>query len=292
MKVGPLKYVRAESVDHTLDVLASHDGEAKVLAGGQSLIPLLALRMAAPTVLVDLNGVADLRHKWFTSEGLYLSALVRHREVERDRRVADRFAAIADAMPVVGHAAIRNRGTVGGSLVHADAAAEWPALSLLFDAQLDIAGPGGLRTVAANDFFEGFMTTAVGEVEVLKGILFTDPGPRAASAFVELARRHGDFAIVGVGVSLSLGPGDVVRQARLALCGVAGTPHRALEAEALLEGSALTGLPVDDVAAAVSASISPPSDLSGSTRYRKQLSEVLTRRAITAAVSRLPKEEI
>lgn len=290
MKVPPLEHVRAESVEHALSVLAQHDGDAKVLAGGQSLIPLLALRMASPRVLVDVNHVAELRHKWFTRDGLYVSSLVRHREIERDARVGRRFSAIADAMPVVGHAAIRNRGTVGGSIVHADAAAEWPALCLLFEAQLDIARRSGLHTVAADDFFQGFMTTSVNDTDVLRGVLFRDPGPRTGSAFVELARRHGDFAIVGVGACVSLEEDGVVRRARLALCGVAGTPHRAVEAEQLLVGRHVAEVDPGEVAAAVAASISPPPDLSGSTRYRQQLSEVLTRRALTQAISRIPKE--
>lgn len=290
MKVPPVKHLRPSSLAEATALLREHDGEAKVLAGGQSLIPLLALRMATPSVLVDVAGVAQLRHKWFNSSGLNLSAGVRHREVERDPRIGERFGALADALPLIGHVGIRNRGTVGGSLVHADAAAEWPTLAMLFDATMTIASGESTREVAAEDFFHGFMSTAVEETEVLSGIQLTDPGERSASAFVELARRHGDFALVGVGACLALDERGAIRHARLAACGVATTAHRAVDAEALMLGRQIHELDLDAISAAAAESINPPADLSGSTAYRKRLTDVLTSRAISAAIARLEEE--
>lgn len=280
MKIAPTEYHRPATLDDALQLLHRYEGEAKPLAGGQSLIPLLALRMASPQALVDLNDLPELALKRFTADEFVIGAMTRHRAIELDPRVAARCSAIAEVAPLIGHAAIRNRGTVGGSITHGDAAAEWPALCLLLDAVLELHSTRGSRDVGAGDFFRGFLSTALEPDELLTSVRLQMPGPRTGTAFQELARRHGDYAMVGVGASLTLDEDGFVTQARLALTGVAPAPFRARDAEDLLLGSPAASIPIEDVADAVASSINPPPDLNGDTRYRRDLSRVLTHRIL------------
>jgi carbon-monoxide dehydrogenase medium subunit len=286
VKIAPVEYHRPGSLDEAIALLTRYEGEAKPLAGGQSLIPLLAMRMSTPQAVVDLNDLPELALKRFTDDAFVIGAMTRHRAIELDPRVATRCAAVAEVAPLIGHAAIRNRGTVGGSIAHGDAAAEWPAVCLLLDATLEVRGPRGARTIPAGDFFQGFLTTAVQPDELLVSIRLQMPGRGTGTAFQELSRRHGDYAIVGLGVSLSVDEQRRVTDARLALTGVAPAPHRAQEAEQLLVGQDASSLAVDDVADAVAASISPPPDLNGDTEYRRQLSRALLRRVLPIARDR------
>jgi carbon-monoxide dehydrogenase medium subunit len=284
MKPAPFDYVAPRSLDEAIEALRLAGGEAKLLAGGQSLIPLLNFRLATPTCLVDLNRVKELDYVAERHGGIAIGAMARDQAVERDPRIARATPLLAEAVGWVGHPAIRSRGTVGGSLAHADPAAELPAVAVCLDARLTLAGPRGVRQVPAERFFSGYLSTVVEPDEVLTEVWLPSVRPGTGQAWLEFARRHGDFALVGVGVSLSI-DGDIVRQARIALAGVGGTPFRAREAEILLIG----GTPAERASAAADAvrsAIDPEADIHASKAYRVHLAGVLTERAIRLAYQR------
>ena len=286
MKPPPFEYVAAESLEEALAALTEHGDEAKLLAGGQSLVPLLAFRLARPSVLVDLNGIAGLDKVDLSEDALHLGSMVRQRDVEHLPGLRERCPMIADAVELIGHVAIRNRGTVGGSLAHADPAAEWPALAVVLEAQLELVGPPGPRTVPASEFFVSYFTTALQADEVLTGIRLPIPNGRTGSAFLELSRRHGDFALAGVAALVTLGEDGTVTDVRLGLIGVGSSPVRAESAEAALRGRIPDAEALAEAAAAVAAAIEPTGDIHASADYRRHLAFVLTRRALAAAIAR------
>lgn len=286
MKPPPFEYVAPASIDEAVGVLAEHGDDAKVLAGGQSLVPLLAFRLARPAVLVDLNRVAGLDGLSLEGDTLVVGALTRQRAVERLPSLRERCPMVVEAVELIGHTAIRNRGTVGGSLAHADPAAEWTALALVLDAELDLVGPDGMRTVAAHDFFVTYFTTVLAPDEVLTQARFRLPNGRSGSCFLELARRHGDFALAGVGALVSLDEDGSVAAARLALIGVGDRAVRARAAEAVLRGARPSDGLLAEAAQAVDGEIRPGSDIHASESYRRDVARVLTRRALATAVAR------
>ncbi|HET7046308.1 MAG TPA: xanthine dehydrogenase family protein subunit M [Gaiellaceae bacterium] len=286
MKPPPFEYVAPATVEETVAALAEHGDDAKLLAGGQSLVPLLAFRLARPEVLVDLNGVAGLDEASLDGGTLRIGAMTRQRDLERLPGLRGRCAMINDAIELIGHTAIRNRGTVGGSLAHADPAAEWTALAVALEAELDLQGPAGTRTVAADEFFVSFFTTALEPGEVLTQVRLPLPNGRSGSCFLELARRHGDFALAGVGALVTLDDDGAVADARLALIGVGERAIRARGAEAVLQGQRPGEALYAEAAAAVDPEIRPGSDIHASERYRRHLAGVLTRRALAKAVAR------
>jgi carbon-monoxide dehydrogenase medium subunit len=278
-------YTAARSVDEALAALARHGDEAKLLAGGQSLVPMLNMRLAAPARLIDLNRVGELAYIAARNGGVAIGAMTRQRAAERSPLVAAHVPLLADALPWVGHFQIRNRGTVGGTLSHADPAAELPAVAVCLDARLTVRGPAGTRVLAAAEFFRGPMTTALEATELLAEVWFP-PAPRGAgAAWVELARRHGDYALAGVAAVVTLA-GDRIAEARLALTGVGDTPVRACEAEAVLAGEPLTPTRLGDAAAAVRRAIDPGGDIHATAEYRRHLAGVLTERTLRAAAER------
>lgn len=287
MKPPRFDYVAPASLDEALEVLAERGEAAKVLAGGQSLMPLLGFRLASPEILVDLNGLDDLAY--LRAKGdvdvLAIGAMTRHRTVERTPEVMGRAGMIADAVPLIGHTAIRNRGTVGGSIAHADPAAEWPAIALALDAEVDVARSDGVRTIGIGDLIQAQFTTTLQPDEILTEIRFRMPRPGAGSAFLEFARRHGDFALAGAAVVLSLADGAVA-DARIALMGVAATPVRALDAERLLVGAEATDELFERAAAAIDPVMSPVSDVHATADFRRHLARVMVRRALSTAGSR------
>jgi aerobic carbon-monoxide dehydrogenase medium subunit len=284
VKPPPFEYVAPRTLQEAIAALASGGTDAKVLAGGQSLIPLLNFRLARPTLLVDLNRVTELAHVTTRDRGVAIGAMTRQASIERDASLARRQPLLAEAIRWVGHPAIRTRGTFGGSLAHADPAAELPAVALCLDAQVTVAGPHGPRTLAAEDFFLGYLTTALRPDEILVETWLPPLARGAGQAWVEFARRHGDFALVGVAVSLSI-VDDVVSDARIVLTGVGGLPVRAREAETLLVGG---NVPERAGAAADAArtAIEPEADIHASKEYRARLAGVLTERAIRLAYER------
>jgi carbon-monoxide dehydrogenase medium subunit len=281
VKPPPFAYFAPTSVQEATQLLAEHGDDAKVLAGGQSLIPLLSLRLARPSVLVDLNGVDELSS--ITANGsTTFGAMTRHRTVERSDVVAANVPLLAAAVPFIGHAAIRTRGTIGGSLAHADPAAELPAISLALDATfVATSAARGEREIAADDFFAGYFTTALEPDEVLTSIRFPNAAPGTGVSVQEMARRHGDFAMVAAAVSVAP-DGD----ARIALINVAERPVRATEAEAALKA----GASIDDVCEVATRDLSPVSDLHASAAYRRSVAKVMLRRAVADATSRVRSE--
>ena len=286
LKPPPFIYFAPDTLDEALDLLREHGDEAKVLAGGQSLVPLLALRLARPSVLVDLNRVPGMSDISASNGTVVFGAMTRERQAERSELVRQRVPLLADALPLIGHVAIRTRGTMGGSLAHADPAAELPAVALMLDATLSVRSAArGERTIAASDFFEGFLSTSLQPDEVLTQITFPAARPVTGTSFMEAARRHGDFAIVGAGTSITM-QGGVVSDARVALIGVAGVPLRRSEAESQLVGTNGDAGAVAAAAATAAADLAPPSDLHGTSAYRRHVAAVMVRRALEQAISR------
>src|SRR5437879_5958620 len=238
MKPAPFDYVAPHSLDEAVAALANGGADAKLLAGGQSLIPLLNFRLARPSLLVDLNRVAELAYVSPRERGLAVGAMARQAAVERTDGLADLQPLLVEAIGYVGHVAIRSRGTIGGSLAHADPAAELPAVAVCLDAVLSVVGPRGRRAIPAEDFFVGYLTTSLEPDEILVEAWFPPLRPHTGQAWVEFARRHGDFALAGVAVSLSM-EDEIVRAARIVLTGVGGKPVRAHGAETLLVGGSV-----------------------------------------------------
>lgn len=286
MKPGPVSYHDPETVHDAVALLESHGDEAKVIAGGQSLIPLLNMRLSSPSVLVDLNRIRDLDYYWVEAGRLTVGALCRHRDIELDPEIRWHCGAIADAVAMIGHVAIRNRGTVVGSVCHADAAAEWPALAVLLDATITARGPRGVRSIPASDFFDGHFTTALSPDEIATEIRFRLPEGTAGSAFVELARRHGDFALAGVGASVTLTEDGTVASVRLVASGVDSVPRRLVAAEQALTGQVPGDAAVAAAGDAARGAVDPPDDIHAPAAYRRHLVDVLTRRALTTAIRR------
>jgi carbon-monoxide dehydrogenase medium subunit len=285
MKPPPFAYAAPRRVDQAVALLAEHRGDAKLLAGGQSLVPMLNFRLLEPTLLIDINGVAGLDAIAETPGGLSIGALVRHRALETSPVVAARLPIVPAAMAEVAHLPIRNRGTIGGSLSHADPAAELPLLTLLLEAEITAISARGRRTLAAGDFFAAALTTSLAPDELVTEIALPDLPAENGWGFVEFARRSGDFALAAVGTTVAIAGGRC-RAARIALGGVGPTPLRAGAAEALLRDAAPDAGAIAAAARAAAESAEPVTDLHASADYRRHLVEVLTRRALSEAVSR------
>jgi carbon-monoxide dehydrogenase medium subunit len=285
MKPPPFTYVRADSADEALQALAQYGDDAKVLAGGQSLIPMMNLRLAQPEVLVDIGRATDLAGIQRGGD-LRIGATTSQSAVARSADVAAHAPLVRAALRYVSHPAIRSRGTFGGSIAHADPAAELPAVAVALDASLVLRGPRGTREVAAGDFFVTHLTTAMDEDEVLCEVRVPPPvvEGRVHDGFLELARRHGDFALVGVAVRLVVDAAERIAHARVVMCGVSDVPFRAREAEQLLVGSSVGDqTTVREAAQFAARDLQPPSDVHASGKYRRELAGVLVRRAVNAA---------
>jgi carbon-monoxide dehydrogenase medium subunit len=272
VKPAPFAYAKAKSVGHAIELLARPDGEARLLAGGQSLIATLNMRLSAPKLLIDLNGVAGLSGIAVKAGMVEIGALTRHVDGERSEDLAKHAPLIAMAMPYIGHAAIRNRGTIGGSIAFADPAAELPACLLALSGEIETAGDTGRRTVKADDFFKGLFETALGPREVLTAIRVPVATKDSRVGFAEFARRHGDYAMVGLAASAKAN-GKGLTDVRLAYFGVGNMALRAKEAEAALAGGNL-----DDAVKALASDLAPPDDLQATGAAKKHLAGVLLRR--------------
>lgn len=284
MKPPPFDYSSPDTLDEALDILAEVGDEARPLAGGQSLIPLLSLRLARPSHLIDLARIAELQT--VTANGqLRIGAMVRERQAEADGRVRHMAPLLAEALPFIGHPAIRSRGTIGGSLSHADPAAEIPAVALVAETTLVAwSRARGERTLDAADFFTGFFTTALEPDEILTEVRFDPPPPGTGCAVDEVARRHGDFAMVGVAAMVCVGGGRIT-QARVALTGVGQTPVRVDEAESNMQGQPPTAETWRAAADQIAGALDPPADLHGSTAYRRHLARHLVERTLARAAA-------
>ena len=289
MKASAFEYVRVSSVEEAVAQLAELGDEAKVLAGGQSLVPLLNLRLANPAYLVDINRIGELNFI-ANGSGIRVGAVARHRDVERSELVARANPLLVAALRRVGHAAIRNRGTIGGSVAHADPAAELPVILVALDGEIEARSARGARTIAAADFFDGFLTTTLQPDELLTEVTFPALPAGSGWSIQEFSRRSGDFGVVTVAVTLAAGSNGAISEARVAFGGVAGTAVRASSAEAALTGqtpSAELWKAAGQEAAAV---LDPPGDLHSTPEHRRHLAAVLTERALIEAHGRLGQE--
>jgi aerobic carbon-monoxide dehydrogenase medium subunit len=282
MKLPHVDYEAPQAVPEAVELLAEYQDEASLLAGGQSLIPLLALRLAHPAVLIDINGIDELSGVSATDGWVAIGAMTREYVAEESETIADTVPLLAAALPLIGHEAIRTRGTIGGSLAHADPAAELPAVARALDAELVVRGPSGERVVPAAEWFEGYLATSRRVDELLVEVRFPAARPGTGTSFQEVARRHGDFAIVGLAASLTLS-GGVISDARLAFAGLSDVPVRAVDAEDLLVGEAPSAELFDAAARRATDGVDPPADLHGSSDYRKKVAATLVRRGLRAA---------
>ena len=291
MKPAAFKYFRPKRVDEALSLLAEHGADAKPLAGGQSLIPAMNFRLAAPSVLVDLNDLGELGGIGESGGEIRIGAMARQRAMERSSLIAGRVPLITETMPHIAHPAIRNRGTIGGSLAHADPAAELPAVMLALNATLIVKSQSEAREIPAEEFFVGLFSTMVRGGELLTEIRIPPRAPRSGYAFYEMSRRHGDFALVGVAADVQVDARGRCEKARVALLSVGDRPILAAQAARALIGHAPS---VESIRAAAEAAatrdIDPPSDIHASARYRRQLAKVLTQRVLQRAFERALKE--
>jgi CO/xanthine dehydrogenase FAD-binding subunit len=288
LKPAPFEYHRPESLDEALAILAESGSDTKALAGGQSLVPAMNFRLARPAVLVDLNRLDPLAYITESPDGgLRIGAMTRQRAAERSAAVAGKAPLLFEAMPWIAHPQIRNRGTMGGSLAHADPAAELPAVMVALDARFVLRSRSASRTVPAQGFYTGILSTTLRPDELLTEILIPLRSAHTGTAFMELARRQGDFALVGVAVEVVLNQGGGCSSARIVLLSVGDGPVLATTAMAALVGNAPTASLIEDAARlAGEADIDPPSDIHASSAYRRHLARVLVRRAVARAAER------
>lgn len=279
MKPAPFEYHRPASLAETFDLLDRYGDDGRLLAGGQSLVPALNLRLAAPRAVIDINRVPDLDGIRVTPEGLVIGALARQEALERSALVREHAPLIAAAVPHVGHAAIRARGTVGGSLALADPAAELPACAVALEATIRVGRRGGHRDVGADDFFRGVYTTALAPGEVVTELRVPRPAPGWRWGFQELARRHGDFALAGLAAGARMEAG-MLAETRLVFFGVGTRPVRARGAEAALAGRRAEEATLAAAARALEADLDPPGDVHGSPALRRHLARVLLARVL------------
>lgn len=284
MKPAAFEYRRATAVEDAVDQLTELGDDAKLLAGGQSLVPMMNFRLVRPSALVDVAGIPDLQYlEPHDGRGLRIGALTPHRWVEEmeDPELLERFSILKRAARWVGHYPIRTLGTFGGSIAHGDPSAEWCMLAALLDAEIVAVGPEGERVIPASDFFHGFFMTALEPDEMIVEVRFTQPAPNAA--LQEFARRAGDYAIVAAAVTLDMDDGKC-RSARVVLGGVADVPLRVAEAERVLEGTEAGREAFEEAGREAAKVVDPPTDVQGTAEYRRDLSAVLVRRALEEAV--------
>jgi CO/xanthine dehydrogenase FAD-binding subunit len=287
MKPPRFDYLLPRSLDEALGILARHGDQAKVLAGGQSLVPLLNFRLVKPAYLVDLNDIPGLDGIRVDGSWLTIGAMTRQRAVETSAVVRERCPLLAEAMPQIGHVQIRNRGTIGGSLAHADPAGELPAVVAALDGELVLRSTRGERRLTPQQFFVTYLTTAAEPDELLVEARVPVCPPRTGTAFMEVSRRHGDFAIVGVAATLTVDEGGVCTACAIAVTGVGPTPVVPREAARALVGVKPAPDAFDAAGRRVASGLTPDSDLHASSDYRKHLAGVLTRRALARAAARV-----
>jgi aerobic carbon-monoxide dehydrogenase medium subunit len=282
MKSPEFDYIKARSLEQALSLLASHGDEARLLAGGQSLLAALNMRLSEPALLIDISGLNQLRGIQVTSTALRIGALTTHTDIENSGLVAQHAPLLKLAVPHIAHRAIRNAGTFGGSIANADPAAEWPCCLLALDGQVVAHSPRGERRIAALDFFTGLYTTELADDEVLTACELPLAQRDDWFGFQELARRHGDYAIAGLAMHLRFA-GPVVQAAKLSWLGLASTPLRSRKTEQLLLGKPLDATTLEMVAASLREELDPLADLTNTGATKKHLATVLARRLLTQA---------
>jgi CO/xanthine dehydrogenase FAD-binding subunit len=287
MKSAPFKYLAPATKVQALDALRAYGSDGKVLAGGQSLVPLLAMRLARPTVIIDVNRVAELAYLRWGRGGLAIGAMTRQRTVEVDKTVGTKMPLLQAATRWIGHPQIRTRGTIGGSLAHADPAAELPAVASVLEGRFVLSSAKRERVVDVKDFYVGYLTTAVQPDELLTEVRLSAQPAGAGWAFTEVARRHGDFALCGVAVLLQCDSRRRCTDARLAFFGVGPGPVRVEAVERALVGKPITQSAADEAGRLASAALDPDGDIHASSGYRKQVAGTLASRGILEAATRM-----
>jgi aerobic carbon-monoxide dehydrogenase medium subunit len=286
MKPPAFRYARAQDSHEAVALLSEHGSEAKVLAGGQSLVPMLSFRLAQPAVLIDLNQASGLDYVRQDDGHVVIGAMTRQRSLETDPMLREAVPLLAEALRHVGHVTNRNRGTIGGSIAHADPAAELPTLVKGLGGELTIEGPAGSRTVAAGEFFLGSFVTAMDYDEIVTAVRLPSLPSGTGVAVEELARRHGDFALVAAMAAVHLDAGGRADLVRLALSGVDSVPVRVHESEAVLAGSQPTDELIDAAGRAVAGAINPLDDIHAPAAYRRDMAQLMLTRAIRQAADR------
>jgi carbon-monoxide dehydrogenase medium subunit len=287
MKPSPFEYFAPASVAEAIGLLERYGEEAKVLAGGQSLIPMMNFRVARPQILVDINLVKELDYIREEKDELIIGSLTRERAVEVSPLVQKRCPILAEAISYIGHLPIRTRGTMGGSLVHADPTAEIPVVVSALEGKMKVAGPSGERTLRAEEFFVTYLTSALEPSEILVEVRIPTLPPNTGWSFMEFSRRHGDFGIVSVAALLFMGSQGRCRKASLALGGVAPSPLRAREAEKLLSGQVITEALIMEAGVLAAQATEPESDYHASAEYRRDLAKVFTQRSLQQAWNKI-----
>lgn len=285
MKPPQFEYADPASTDEALDLLAQHGADGKVLAGGQSFVPLLNYRIARPEMVIDINRIGELSGLDSSNGSLKIGALTRQQQLLVNENVRQRWPLLTEAAGFIGHRTIRNRGTVGGSLVHADPSAELPAVAVALDAEMHVRSKDGERTIAAKDFFVDYLTTAIEPEELLVDITFPAVPARTGTAFMEVSRRHGDFSMVAVVALITLDESGNTSVARLTLAGVDAAPFDA-DISGALSGRTPSEELIREAVVAGLADLSPIADHHASAEYRKSVAETLSRRALIAASER------
>jgi aerobic carbon-monoxide dehydrogenase medium subunit len=283
MKLPPFDYACPATLSEAVQLLASRDGDAKALAGGQSLVPMLAFRLAQPALLVDLRKLADLRGIRITDKGVTLGAMVRWREIEDDDRLASAHPLLKAAIKHVAHYQIRNRGTVGGSVAHADPAAEMPGIAMTCDAEIAVVGTSGARTIQAADFFQGALTTALTPDEIIVEIRLPAWPKARRWGFQEFARRRGDFAMAAAAVFYDQDESGKAKNAHIGVIGVADRPLRLAAVEDVINGRVVDEITIAAADAATSAAVDPQDDIHASAAYRRSLVGTMVERALRHA---------
>jgi CO/xanthine dehydrogenase FAD-binding subunit len=290
MKPAAFDYVAPNSLEAAVEALAAANGDGKVMAGGQSLMPLLNFRMTRPSIIIDLMQIPGMSFIELRGDRIAIGAMTRHADLEFSELIATRLPVMAAAMPHVAHLAIRNKGTIGGSLSHADPAAELPMLAVFYGATISVQGPAGRRDIPAEEFFVSALTNCLEPEEIVFEIEFPVLASHTGWAFEEVARRFGDFALACIAVSIELRDGGIV-DARVAVMGVADTPRRLHEAEAALRGAPGGAESAARFAEVVRASLSPADDIHVSAEYRTNLIGALAERAFMTAWTRAAGEK-
>jgi aerobic carbon-monoxide dehydrogenase medium subunit len=283
MYPASFEYFAPTTLDEALALLEEHGDEAKVLAGGQSLIPLMKLRFASPRAIVDINGVSELDRLEEQGGSLHIGALVRHKTCERSELLRARYGTLGDAAPMISDPIVRNRGTVGGSLAHADPQGDWGSVMLAMRAEILVQGPGGTRTIPIDELFQGPFTTSLEPSEIITAVRIPDPGARAGGTYLKLERKVGDFATVGVAVHVSFSNGSVNR-AGIALTGVGPMNLRAEAAEQALAGRALDDESISAAARLAAEAAQPRTDTRGTEAYKRNVVRVFTERGLRKAM--------
>jgi len=287
MKPSAFEYFTASTVTEAIDLLERYEDEAKIIAGGQSLVPMMNFRIAKPEVLIDINGIKELDYIRQEDDEIVIGALTRERDLELSPLVQEKCPLLAEAVSLIGHASIRTRGTIGGSLVHADPAAEIPVAIYGLDAKMRVVGPSGERTLEPEEFFLSYLTTSLEPLEILVEVRIPVLPQKTGWSFVELTRRRGDFYIVAVATVLFMEEGGVCTEARISVGGVGPTPIRAEEAEELLAGQVITDALIEKAGQKAAEAADPESDYHASAEYRTDMTRVFVQRGLAEALNRV-----